>query len=58
MYNMLKEEKDPSGPWKNFMTYVKDDDVDVIVVLAGKDHLKIIYDPSAQDEIKEVFIHG
>lgn len=58
MYSMLKEEKDPKGPWRNFMTYVRDESIDVIVVLAGKDHLKIIYDPSAPDEIKEISMPG
>ena len=54
MYRMIKEEKESEGPWKNFMAYVKDENVTVIVVLAGKDHMKIIFDPAAPDEIKEV----
>jgi hypothetical protein len=54
MYNMIKEEKDTNGPWNKFMTYVKDENMNVIVVLGGKDYLKIIFDPEASDQIKEV----
>ena len=54
MYTMIKEEKDSEGPWKNFMTYVEDDNVNVIVVLAGRDHLRIEFDPDAPDQIREV----
>ena len=56
MYQMIKEEKDSNGPWQNFMKYVKDEDTMVIVVLAGKDHMKILFDPEAVDQIKEVLI--
>jgi hypothetical protein len=57
MYNMIKEEKDESnGPWTNFLKYVMDENVEVIVVLAGKDHMKILYDPESSDKIKEVVI--
>ena len=56
MYNMIKEEKDTNGPWQNFMQYVKDEDTEVIVVLGGRDHLKIIFDPDEKDQIKEVLI--
>ena len=56
MYNMIKEEKDSNGPWQNFMQYVKDENTEVIVVLAGKDHMKILFDPEAPDQIKEVII--
>ena len=57
MYNMIKEEKSESdGPWQNFMQYVKDENTEVIVVLAGRDHLKILYDPEEPDKIKEVII--
>jgi len=54
MYNMIKEEKDSNGPWKDIMTYVRDENVLVIVALHGKDHMKIIYDPEAPDQIKEI----
>jgi hypothetical protein len=56
MYKMIKEEKDTNGAWEKFMTYVKDEDVKVIVVLAGKDHMNVIFDPEAPDQIKEVLI--
>jgi len=56
MYQMIKEEKDSNGPWENFMRYVKDEDTMVIVVLAGRDHMKIIFDPDEGDHIKEVLI--
>jgi len=56
MYNMIKEEKDTNGPWEKFMSYVKDEEVEVIVVLAGKDHLKVIFDPEAPDQIKEIVL--
>ncbi len=56
MYQMIKEEKDSNGPWENFMKYVKDENVMVIVVLAGKDHMKILFDPNKEDQIKEVLI--
>jgi len=56
MYQMIKEEKDSNGPWENFMKYVKDKETTVIVVLAGRDHLKIIFDPTEEDQIKEVLI--
>ena len=56
MYNMIKEEKDSNGPWQNFMQYVKDEETEVIVVLGGRDHLKILFDPEAADQIKEVII--
>ena len=56
MYKMIKEEKDTNGAWEKFMTYVKDDHVKVIVVLAGKDHMNVIFDPEAPDQIKEVLI--
>jgi len=57
MYNMIKEEKNSNGPWKNFMTYVKDENVTVIVVLRGKDHMKVIFDPKAPDQIQEITLH-
>jgi hypothetical protein len=56
MYQMIKEEKDSNGPWENFMRYVKDEDTMVIVVLAGRDHMKIIFDPDEGDHIREVLI--
>lgn len=58
MYSMIKEEKDSNGPWQNFMNYVKDENVIVIVVLAGKDYMNIIHDPDAPDHIKEVTIQN
>ena len=54
MYNMIKEEKDSNGPWQNFMQYVKDENTMVIVVLHGKDHMKILFDPKEGDQVKEV----
>lgn len=54
MYKMIKEEKDSEGPWQNFMRYVKDENTLVIVVLGGKDHMKILFDPLEEDEVKEV----
>ena len=54
MYKMIKEEKDSDGPWQNFMRYVKDENTMVIVVLGGKDHMKILFDPLEVDEVKEV----
>jgi len=54
MYKMIREEKDSNGPWENFMKYVKDENTMVIVVLGGKDHMKILYDPKEVDQIKEV----
>ena len=54
MYKMIKEEKDSSGPWEKFMAYVRDENITVIVVLAGKDHIKIELDLTAPDHIKEV----
>jgi hypothetical protein len=56
MYNMIKEEKDTKGPWQNFMKYVKDENTEVIVVLAGRDHMKVIFAPDEPDQIKEVII--
>lgn len=54
MYKMIKEEKDSDGPWDNFMRYVKDENTLVIVVLRGKDHMKILFNPNEEDQIKEV----
>ena len=50
---MIKEEKDASG-WEKFMAYVRDENITVIVVLAGKDHMKIELDLTVPDHIKEV----
>ena len=54
MYKMIREEKDSNGPWENFMRYVKDENTMVIVVLGGKDHMKILFDPKEGDQVKEV----
>jgi hypothetical protein len=40
------------------MNYVMDENVDVIIALRGKDYLRIIYDPKAPDQIREVPIQG
>jgi hypothetical protein len=56
MYSMIKEEKDSNGPWQNFLNYVKDENVNVIVVLGGKDYMNVLYDPDSPDQIKEVQI--
>lgn len=58
MYNVIKEDKDFEGPWKHFMNYVIDENVDVIIALRGKDYLRIIYDPKAPDQIREVPIQS
>jgi len=54
MYKMIKEEKGSNGPWENFMKYVKDENTMVIVVLGGKDHMKILFEPKEVDQIKEI----
>ena len=57
MYKMIREEKDLNGPWDNFMKYVKDENTIVIVVLHGKDHMKIIFDPKEGDQINQPFTY-
>jgi len=56
MYNTIKKKKDSNDLWEKFMKYVRDENILVIVANHGKNYMKIIYNPDAPDQIKEIYL--